>query len=203
MSNKSIIIIISSPSGAGKTTICKQLVRNNKLIDLSISYTSRLKRKGEVNGLNYYFVSKEKFVSMVKKNHFIEYAKVFGNFYGSPKKNIKSANQQNKDIIFDIDWQGAKKIRKKFPKDKIIDIFILPPSIHELKRRLIKRGRDNSQEMKKRMSLALSEISHYNEYKYILVNENIKLTVNKIKDIIKFEKNVAKERTKVNFLPKN
>ena len=143
---KSKIIIISSPSGAGKTTICKLLIKKYKNIKLSVSYTTRPKRKNEKNGKDYYFISKSDFMDIKKKNYFIETAKVFDYYYGSPFINIKNAFKTHKHILFDIDWQGAKKIRKKFKKSQIIDIFILPPNKKELKNRLIKRGRDNRKE---------------------------------------------------------
>ena len=176
------IIIISSPSGAGKTTICKKLLSKLNNLKLSISYTTRTIRKGEKNKKDYYFVKKNQFIKLEKKNFFIETAIVFGNHYGSPHKNINKVFKLKKNILFDIDWQGAKKIRKKFPKDSIIDFFILPPNKKELKTRLIQRGRDNRSEITKRLSLAVNEIKHFKEYKYVLVNDNINKTV---KDIIK------------------
>ncbi len=182
---KNMIVIISSPSGAGKTTICKKLVKKLSNIHLSVSYTTRNKRKNEVNGKDYFFVNKEKFNHLKNKDYFIETAKVFNNFYGSPYKNIHKNNNQ-KNVLFDIDWQGAKKLRKKFNKNKIIDFFILPPSIKELKKRLIKRGRDNNKEIDLRLSLALSEMIHFKDYKYILINENINSTVNKLIKIIEY-----------------
>ena len=184
MNNK--IIIISSPSGAGKTTICKYLLKKFNNMEISISHTTRLKRKSEKNGIDYYFVSKKKFLELKNKKFFIETAKVFDNYYGSPFSNIKSSFKKNKHILFDIDWQGAKKLRKHFDKSQIIDFFILPPSKKELKTRLIKRGRDNNKEINKRLSLAVSEMKHYNEYKYILINDTISNTVDELSKIIKF-----------------
>tara|TARA_X000000368_G_scaffold30862_1_gene22972 strand:- start:220 stop:849 length:630 start_codon:yes stop_codon:yes gene_type:complete len=183
---KNKIIIISSPSGAGKTTLCKMLVKKVKNIVLSISYTSRGKRLNEVNGKDYYFVSKEKFAQLEKNSQFIETSSNFNNLYGSPNKNIRNANLLNKNILFDIDWRGARKIRKKFNKKDIIDIFILPPSVKELRKRLIKRGRDSKNEIKLRLSYALNEIQHYNEYSYVLINQNIHNTANDIINIIKY-----------------
>ena len=183
---KSKLIIISSPSGAGKTTLCKLLLKKMKNISLSISYTSRNKRLNEVNGKDYFFVNKNKFIELEKDNFFIETAKNFNNLYGSPYKNIIQAKKRKQHILFDIDWKGARKIRKNFQKNNIIDFFILPPSKSELKKRLIKRGRDNTKEINLRLSYALKEMKHYSEYKYVLINENVQKTVNDIKKIIEF-----------------
>ena len=183
---KNKIIIISSPSGAGKTTLCKMLLKKLKNVILSISYTSRNMRLNEVNGRDYHFVSKEKFVELKKNNYFIETSSNFKNLYGSPIMNIRKSNSINKNILFDIDWRGARKIRKNFYKKDIVDIFILPPSVKELKKRLIKRGRDSKNEIKLRLSYALDEIKHYNEYNYVLINQNIHNTANDIIDIIKY-----------------
>ena len=161
MENK--IIIISSPSGAGKTTICKYLLKSIKNIEISISCTTRPQRKNEINGQDYFFLSNDEFIKFKKKKYFIETAKVFDYFYGSPVRNIKKAFSNNNHILFDIDWQGAKKLRKNFDKSQIIDFFILPPNKEELKKRLKKRGRDNDHEIKKRLLLAVSEISRFNE----------------------------------------
>ena len=180
------LIIISSPSGAGKTTLCKLLIKKMKNINLSISYTSRSKRLNEIDGKDYYFVTKKKFENLKKKNFFIETAKNFKNLYGSPFENINNSKKKNKHILFDIDWKGARKIRKYYNKKNIIDFFILPPSKTELKRRLIKRGRDNNKEINLRLSYAIQEMKHYNEYKYVLINDNVKKTVNDIKKIIEF-----------------
>ena len=183
---KNKIIIISSPSGAGKTTLCKMLLKKVKNSILSISYTSRNRRLNEVNGKDYYFVSKEKFIELEKNNYFIETSSNFNNLYGSPVKNIRKSNLLNKNILFDIDWRGARKIRKNFYKKDVVDIFILPPSVKELKKRLIKRGRDSKKEIKLRLSYALDEIKHYNEYNYVLINQNIHNTANDIMQIIKY-----------------
>ena len=181
------LIIISSPSGAGKTTLCKLLLKKMKNISLSISYTSRGKRLNEKNGKDYYFVSEKKFLSLKDKNFFIETARNFNYLYGSPYKNIAEANKKNEFLLFDIDWKGARKIRKNYDKNKIIDFFILPPSKKELKKRLIKRGRENNKEINLRLSYAYNEMKHYNEYKHVLINENVHKTVNNIKRIIEFD----------------
>tara|TARA_X000000950_G_C13755018_1_gene594340 strand:+ start:173 stop:802 length:630 start_codon:yes stop_codon:yes gene_type:complete len=180
------LIIISSPSGAGKTTLCKLLIKKMKNINLSISYTSRTKRLNEVEGKDYFFVTKKRFQTLKMKNYFVETAKNFNNFYGSPFTNISKSKKINQHILFDIDWKGARKIRKYYNKKNIIDFFILPPSKLELKRRLIKRGTDNNNEINLRLSYAINEMKHFKEYKYVLINENVIKTVNDIKSIIEY-----------------
>ena len=191
---KNKIIIISSPSGAGKTTLCKLLLKKMKNISLSISYTSRNQRLNEINGKDYFFVNKNDFVKLKNKNFFIETALNFGNYYGSPYTNLKNARKNKTQLLFDIDWKGARKIRKKINKDNIIDFFILPPSIKELKKRLLKRGRDNKKDINLRLSYAINEISHYNEYSYILINENVIQTVNDIVQILKTNSIIDRNR---------
>ena len=186
------LIIISSPSGAGKTTLCKLLLKKMNNLNLSISYTSRSKRLNEKEGRDYHFVTKKNFQILKNNNFFIETAKNFHNYYGSPFSNIKNANKKNKHILFDIDWKGARKIRQFYKKENILDFFILPPSKTELKRRLIKRGRDNKKEINLRLSYAISEMEHYKEYKHVLINENVQNTVNIIKKIIEYDDLISK-----------
>ena len=199
---KNKVIIISSPSGAGKTTLCKLLLKKMRNINLSVSYTSRNKRLNEINGKDYFFVTKDKFNKLKNKNFFIETAINFGNHYGSPYKNLKISKKNQ--ILFDIDWKGARKIRNKVDKKNIIDFFILPPSIKELKKRLIKRGRDKKDDIDLRLSYAINEISHYKEYSYVLINQNVQQTVNEISEIIKtsltIEKNKKLTRRKIKSL---
>ena len=199
---ESKLIIISSPSGAGKTTLCKLLIKKMKNINLSISYTSRNKRLNEIHGKDYFFVTKNKFESLKNQNFFIETAINFNNLYGSPFKNILLAKKNKKHVLFDIDWKGARKIRRNYNKNDIIDFFILPPSKSELKRRLIKRGRDNKNEIKLRLSYAIDEMKHYNEYKYVLINEKVQNTVSQIQKIIEYhqqtiiQKNILNKKLK-------
>jgi len=204
---KNKIIIISSPSGAGKTTICKFLTRKLNNVDLSISYTTRNKRNNEIDGKDYHFISEERFIKLKRKNFFIETAKIFNNYYASPSINIKSTSKTTKHILFDIDWQGARNLRNKFNQNRIFDFFILPPNIKELKKRLIKRGRDNKKEIKLRLSLAMREMKHYKEYKYILINENVQQTVNNIVKIINYnlmiDQNEQLLKKKLKYLIKN
>ena len=186
------LIIISSPSGAGKTTLCKLLLKRMNNISLSISYTSRNRRLNEIHGKDYFFVSRKKFLELSNNNFFIETAKNFNNYYGSPFKNITSLKKNKEFLLFDIDWKGARKIRNNYNKNDIIDFFILPPSKAELKKRLIKRGRDNYKEINLRLSYAMKEMKHYNEYKYVLINENIHKTVDDIKKIIIYKSLISK-----------
>ena len=188
------LIIISSPSGAGKTTLCKLLIKKMSNISLSISYTSRNKRLNEINGKDYFFVTRKKFVNLKKKNFFIETATNFNNLYGSPFKNIALSKKKNNHILFDIDWKGARKIRSKYKKDDIIDFFILPPSKSELKKRLVKRGTDNKKEINLRLSYAIDEMKHFNEYKYVLVNEKVQSTVKEIKKIIEYHQLIINQK---------
>ena len=178
------LIIISSPSGAGKTTLCKYLLKKMKNIEMSISYTTRQIRINEKDKKDYFFTNKENFLKLKKKDFFIESASVFNNYYGSPYVGIKKAFKKNFNILFDIDWQGAQRLRKKFKEKQIIDFFILPPNKKELKRRLEKRGRDNKKEIEIRLSHALNEISHHKDYKYVLINDNILDTVRNMIKII-------------------
>ena len=191
---KNKLIIVSSPSGAGKTTLCKLLIKKMKNVNLSISYTSRSKRLNEINGKDYFFVSKKKFETLKERNFFIETAKNFNNLYGSPYKNINKSIKNNQHILFDIDWKGARKIRRNYNKENILDFFILPPSKSELKRRLKKRGRDNNKEINLRLSYAIDEMKHYNEYKYVLINDNVKNTVEDIIKIIEYNNLISKNK---------
>ena len=179
---KGILIVISSPSGAGKTTITKHLVKKVPNVKLSVSLTTRKPRSGEVNGIDYKFVSLKDFKEKVKKKLFLEHAKVFDNYYGTLKSQIIIDLKKGKNILFDIDWQGARQIKKKFTKD-LISIFILPPSLKELKRRLSKREKSKTF-INKRMSKAKREIMHWSEYDYAVVNDNLKNCLSKIQNII-------------------
>jgi len=178
------LIIISSPSGAGKSTLCRMVVQNDPLIKLSISVTTRKQRPQEVQGQHYYFVSKDEFDEMIKKNEFLEKAEVFGYNYGTPKKLIEDELKNGNCILFDIDWQGARQIKEKFDSDSVVSIFILPPSLKELERRLRGRAQDPEEIVQARMKKAQDEISHFDEYDFILINDDLNTTYNKIRSII-------------------
>ena len=185
--NKGLLLIISSPSGAGKTTICKKLIDEVDDIDLSVSVTTRKKRKDEIEGIHYFFKKEDEFRILLKKNQFLEHANVFGYLYGTLKKEVVTKIKKGVDVIVDIDWQGTRQIEKQLPKD-IVKIFILPPSMKELENRLGKRASENRENFKKRMSEAKKEISHYKEYDFVIVNNELQQAVDQIKLIISSER---------------
>ena len=184
--NRGLVLIVSSPSGAGKTTICKKLTQDIENLSLSVSVTTRLKRQNEIDGKDYFFKSDEEFDKMVKEEKFLEHARVFGYSYGTLKSEINSKITNGINVIVDIDWQGTRQIEEHIPDD-IVKIFILPPSIKELEKRLGARATETQDSFKKRMSEARREISHYNEYDFIIINEDVQESVNKIKLILNSE----------------
>ena len=194
----SILVVISSPSGAGKTSLANSIVKEYQSISFSTSVTTRPPRDGEKNGREYYFTTKDKFDLMIKRKEFIEYAQVFGNYYGTPKGKTEELLHNGKDIIFDVDWQGGTKIRNSYLAPSVISIFILPPSIKTLQERLLTRNKDDKQTVKLRMKEARSEISHWSEYDYILVNNNFENVKKNIIKIIEIEKI---KRNRQNYLP--
>ena len=184
--NRGLVLIVSSPSGAGKTTICKKLIQDIENLSLSVSVTTRLKRQNEIDGKDYFFKSDEEFDKMVKEEKFLEHARVFGYSYGTLKSEINSKITNGINVIVDIDWQGTRQIEEHIPND-IVKIFILPPSIKELKKRLGARATETQDSFKKRMSEARKEISHYIEYDFIIINDDVQESVNKIKLILNSE----------------
>jgi len=179
------LVIISSPSGAGKTTITKRLLEEYQDMKLSVSVTTRKMRDGEVDGKDYFFVEKEEYDELVKDKELLEYAEVFGNHYGTPKQFVLDNIRKGTNVIFDIDWQGAREIAKH-KEFHTVTIFILPPSIAALKERLEKRGLDSDEIIQKRMTQAKSEISHYEEYKYVILNDDVEDAVTRIKRLIDY-----------------
>ena len=182
-----VLLVISSPSGTGKTTICKKLLEYDKNIHLSVSVTTRKKRKNEVEGIDYYFRSKKDFLNLKSQNSFIENALVFENYYGTLKSEVLEQLENGIDVLIDIDWQGTRQITQAM-RGNLIKIFLLPPSIDELKKRLSKRNSDSIKEINFRMSKALKEIKHFDEYDYVLVNDNLDNTFQKIVKIIEAER---------------
>ena len=184
--NRGLVLVVSSPSGAGKTTICKRLIQDIENLSLSISVTTRLKRQNEIDGKDYFFKSDKEFDKMVKQEKFLEHARVFGYSYGTLKSEINSKITNGVNVIVDIDWQGTRHIEEHIPDD-IVKIFILPPSIKELEKRLGARATETQDSFKKRMSEARKEISHYNEYDFVIINDDVQESVNKIKLILNSE----------------
>ena len=188
VSKKGILVILSSPSGAGKTSIARALVKGNENFLFSVSATTRKSRPGEVNGREYDFLTVDQFRQKIKEGQFLEHAKVFGNFYGTPLHPVMESIDDGKDLIFDVDWQGGKQIRSSSLSKFVISIFILPPSIKALQERLMKRAQDSSETVKDRMTKSIGEIMHWKEYDYVIVNNNFEQTLHEVKSIITSEK---------------
>ncbi len=181
------MLVLSSPSGAGKSSISRRLLADDDGLFLSVSATSRKRRPGEVEGVDYSFVSHEEFQLKINTHAFYEYAKVFDHYYGTPKAPIEEKISQGKDVLFDIDWQGTQQM-KAHARDDLVSIFILPPSIPELEKRLNKRGSDSPAVVASRMAEANAEMSHYPEYDYIIVNDDLERSVQSVRAILAAER---------------
>ncbi len=188
MTRRGLLIILSSPSGAGKSTLAKRLLQWDSDIRFSVSATTRAPRVGEEHGREYYFHTRDEFETMVAQGDMLEHAEVFGNLYGSPRGPVEGAINQGHDILFDVDWQGGQQIRNSALGQHVLSIFILPPSIPELERRLVTRGQDSAEVIENRMAKSHNEISHWPEYNYVLVNQDIDETDAKLKTIITAER---------------
>jgi guanylate kinase len=193
---KGLMLVLSSPSGAGKTSICKKLLETEKDLLMSVSYTTRPKRKSENDGKDYFFIKKREFDELQSKNYFVESALVFDHFYGTPKNFIERNLKKGVDILFDIDWQGAQKLAD-YSKNDVVSIFILPPSNKILLERLKKRNEDSIEIVKNRMSKAKSEISHWIEYDYIVINDDIDKSSKEVITILNAER---KKRIRQKFI---
>ena len=188
MARRGLLIILSSPSGAGKSTLAKRLLAWDTGMRFSISATTRAPRPGEEHGREYYFHTREEFIQMVDRGEMLEHAEVFGNFYGSPKGPVESAINGGQDVLFDVDWQGGQQVRNSALGKHVLSIFVLPPSIPELERRLISRGQDSKEVIDNRMAKSRDEISHWPEYDYVLVNDDLEATEDRLKTIISAER---------------
>lgn len=188
MKRRGLLVILSSPSGAGKSTLARRLRTWDTSLEFSISATTRAPRPGEQDGREYFFHTKERFQVQVNSGEMLEHAEVFGNFYGSPKAPVQAAIDDGRDVLFDIDWQGGQQVRESSLGKHTLSIFILPPSIAELERRLIERAQDNAEVIERRMKESRDEISHWPEYDYVLVNDDLNETEQKLRTILSAER---------------
>jgi guanylate kinase len=175
VTRRGLMLVLSSPSGAGKTTLSRKLLEADKGVMLSVSVTTRKMRPGERDGRDYYFTDRRKFDALVDKDELLEWAEVFDNHYGTPKKSVMEALAAGRDVLFDVDWQGTQQLRDKAPKD-LVSIFVLPPSIPELERRLKTRAQDDYETIHRRMAKAADEMSHWQEYDYVVINHDLNQT---------------------------
>ena len=190
---ENIMVILSSPSGVGKTTITKKIQQKYQSFKISVSHTTRLPRSNEVDGVDYHFVSNEKFEKLIKEKKFYEYAKIFENYYGTLKKNVDDSIKIN-DLLFDIDWQGTKQL-SKFKNLKIIKIYLITSNKNELKNRLIKRNQNSNEEIEKRFNAFDEDIKHWNDYDYVIINKNLDVCFKQIESII----NLYKQKISIFF----
>lgn len=184
---RGLLLVLSSPSGAGKSTLSRLLLEKDKNIILSVSMTTRVARQGERQGVDYNFVSDSEFEKLVEQDGFLEHAKVFDNHYGTPAAPVEKAMEEGRDVLFDIDWQGTQQLSQKVAKD-LVRVFILPPSKDELERRLKERAQDSAEVVEKRMSKANQEISHWAEYDYIIVNDDLEKAEHQLFSILQAER---------------
>jgi guanylate kinase len=184
---RGLMLVLSSPSGAGKTTLSRRLLEVDPSVALSISVTTRTKRSSEIDGRDYHFIDKPRFNQMVKNGDLLEWAEVFGNLYGTPRNPVETALTAGRDILFDIDWQGTQQLREKVRGD-MASIFVLPPSITELERRLRQRAQDDEPVIKTRMAKAADELSHWAEYDYVVINDEIERAFADVRTILAAER---------------
>jgi guanylate kinase len=187
ISRRGLMLVLSSPSGAGKTTISRELLRRDSNVVMSVSVTTRPKRPGEVEGADYFFVDGIEFNLMVNRGELLEHAKVFGNYYGTPRAPVEKALAAGRDVLFDIDWQGTQQLNGRMPGD-LVSVFILPPSTRELERRLKARAQDPPQVVAQRMAKAADEMSHWDAYQYVVINYDIGESVERVREILSAER---------------
>lgn len=199
MERRGLLIILSSPSGAGKSTLAQSLRQWDPGIVFSVSATTRAPRPGEEDGREYHFRDDAEFRRMVSDGEMLEHAHVFGHFYGSPAAPVRDAIEVGRDVLFDIDWQGAVQIRESALKDDVLSVFLLPPSIAALRERLLSRGQDTEETIAKRMQRSWDEISHWDAYDYVLINDDLQATEEKLKSIVTAER--LRRRRQPHLLP--
>ncbi|WIM14213.1 guanylate kinase [Enhydrobacter sp.] len=184
---RGLMLVLSSPSGAGKTTLSRQLLGNDSQIQLSVSFTTREKRPSERDGVDYRFVDTATFRGMIERDEFLEHARVFEHYYGTPRAPVETALNEGRDVLFDIDWQGTQQLKEKGRED-LVTVFILPPSTRDLERRLITRAQDSPDIVAKRMAKAADEMSHWAEYDYTIINRDIATSLIELKSILTAER---------------
>ena len=184
---RGLLVVLSSPSGAGKSTLTRKLLAEDEHMSMSVSATTRSPRPGEIDGKHYFFISKDKFGSMIDQGEFLEHAKVFDNYYGTPSAPVEEALESGRDVLFDIDWRGAQQLTQA-AADDLVRVFILPPDMRELERRLRTRAQDSDDVIAKRMAKSEAEISHWAEYDYVIVNRDIDAAMDELRMIIAAER---------------
>jgi guanylate kinase len=187
IARRGVMLVLSSPSGAGKTTLSRMLLTVERNIELSISVTTRARRPGEVNGRHYQFIDRKRFDQLKRNDELLEYAEVFGNFYGTLRKPVERALKQGRDMLFDIDWQGTQQLRER-ARDDLVSVFVLPPSTGELARRLHTRAQDDKKEIRARMAKAGGEMSHWAEYDYVVINRDLDRAFQDVRAILAAER---------------
>jgi guanylate kinase len=196
-----MMFVLSSPSGVGKTTLTKKISKNNKNFIISISHTTRKPRTNEIDGEDYFFINEREFNKLIEENSFFEHAKIFDNFYGTSKQQVLKIIEQGNDVLFDIDWQGTQQL-KKIKGISLVTFFIIPPNVKTLKERLTNRHQGEEKMINKRMEKFSEEISHWNEYNYVLINDNLEKCYEKILELMKLEKKGITEKQDLNLISK-
>jgi guanylate kinase len=187
IARRGLMLVLSSPSGAGKTTLSREVLEQDPRIELSVSVTTRKQRPGEIDGRHYHFIDRARFDAMVAAGELLEWAEVFGNCYGTPREPVDTALAAGRDVMFDVDWQGTQQLREKAPTD-LVSIFVLPPSIPELQRRLHSRAQDSDDVIGARMAKAADEMSHWSEYDYVIINRDFDHALSEVRSILAAER---------------
>ena len=202
IARRGLMLVLSSPSGAGKTTLSRMLLAQDKFIELSISVTTRPRRPAETDGKHYHFIKGDKFAAMVKRGELLEWADVFGNRYGTPRAPVEHALALGRDVLFDLDWQGTQQLREKLPRD-LASIFVLPPTVPALARRLQTRAQDSKTVIKSRMAKASDEMSHWAEYDYVIINEDLNVAFAELRAILAAERLKRERQTGLSAFVRN
>jgi guanylate kinase len=187
IARRGLMLVLSSPSGAGKTTLSRMLLKSDRFVELSVSVTTRPRRHGEVDGRDYHFIDRTRLKGLVKAGGLLEWAEVFGHWYGTPRRPVEKALRAGRDVLFDIDWQGTQQLREK-ARDDLVSVFILPPTVRELERRLRQRAQDSKDVIGSRMAKAAGEMSHWPEYDYVIVNRDVDQAFAEVRAILAAER---------------